>query len=164
MFMKSYKLLVVLFFSILLIVSILFILKLPTRSRVVTLGKGDCTTAHIKCAGITRVSGPHAVIYGAADKLGLKTVGDKYTFKSEIVVNYSFGWSDLPDLGWGKIYNVTDKTAVMRVTCIDGYGLKEETLIIEVVPKTFNRIDFENKDRMTPGNVNKIECELIKLY
>lgn len=159
MSMKSYKILPII------IISILFIPNLLAQSRVVTLSRGICDHAHIKCEGTTRASGPNAVIYLAAqDGWGLENAGDEYTFKSEIVVDYGFGWSDLPDKGRGKILNVTDKTAVMRVTCIDGYGLKEETLIIEVNPRTFSRIMFKDKDEMTQGVVNKIKCELIKLY
>lgn len=136
--------------------SILFVTELFAQSRVVTLSRGDYGNAHIKCHGTTRASGKTSLIYLAAqDGWGLENAGDEYTFKSEINVHYSF------DSGRGKILNVTDKTAVMRVTFIDGHGLKEEIQIIEVKPGCFSRI---LKDARTQDAVNKIECELIKLY
>lgn len=116
----------------------------------------DNNLAHIECFGTTTVSGPNSVVYGYKDKFGLRQTKDPYTFYSEICISYGF---ENGDTGRGRILNVTDKTAQVRVTCIDGYGLANNTLVIDIRPKTFSRILFDGN-----GVVNKIRCELIKLY
>lgn len=134
-----------------------FISNLYAQNKII-LSK-DNAKAHIKLPGTTTVSGPNAVVYGYKDYL--RQTKDPYTFYNELFISYGF---ESYNKGRGRILNVTGKTARVQVTCIDGQGLANNTLIIEIAPRTFSRIMFQNYDNMTHGIVNKIKCELIKLY
>lgn len=147
------------FFYAILILPMMLSIDIYAQKSVVLSVNNDL--AHINCSGTTTVSGPNAVVYGYKDMFNLRQTRDQYTFYSEICVSYDFVRGEI---GRGRILNVTDKTARMRVICIDGYGLASNTLIIEVQPKTFSRIIFDDYDRTTSGVVNQIKCELLKLY
>ena len=102
------------------------------------------------------------VVYLGKDDFGFRQVDNEpFTFYSEICCSYAFGGS-FGGYG-GKIFNVSNKTARMRVTCIDGEGLANNVLIIDVKPRTFSRIMFKSSGE-TPAICRKIKCELIRLY
>ena len=117
---------------------------------------------HIYLNGTVTVSGDHSVVYLGKDDYGFRQVDNEpFTFYSEICCSYAFGGS-FGGYG-GKIFNVSNKTARMRVTCIDGEGLANNVLIIDVKPRTFSRIMFKSSGE-APAICRKIKCELIRLY
>lgn len=129
----------------------------------------DNTEVHIYLPGTVTVSGPRSGIYLAGNSKDgefdfRQTEDDPYTFYREINFTYSFAMPGTRSVGRGKVFNVTEKTARVRLTCIDGYGLAENPIIIDVKPRTFSRIIFHKYDEDVPAAVNKIKCELIKLF
>ncbi len=114
---------------------------------------------YINCPGTTTVSGSQSVVYGYKDRL--RAADPPYTFYSTIYCSYGF---ENHDKGRGRILNVNDKTARIKVTCIDGERLASDVLILDIAPRTFSRIMFQDRDEYTKGVVRKIRCELIKLY
>lgn len=131
-----------------------------SQNRYVILDKNH-TIAHIKLRGTTTVSGESAVVYKLAESCELRQAGSNpYQFHSEICCWYDF--SDYSK-GRGKILNVSDKTAKVRVTCLDGFGLANNTIIVEVKPRTIDHIMFSS-DGYGYSECKKIKCELIKLY
>lgn len=135
--------------------------SLNSQSKSVVLDSNK-DIGHIYLNGTVTVSGDHSVVYLGKDGYGFRQVDNEpFTFYSEICCSYAFGG---PFGGYGgKIFNVSNKTARMRVTCIDGEGLANNVLIIDVKPRTFSRIMFKSSGE-TPAICRKIKCELIRLY
>lgn len=149
--MKKY--LLVLFLSLLSISSY-------SQSKSVVLDRNKAE-GRICLNGTVTVSGEHSVVYLAKDDWHFRQVENApFTFYSEICCSYAFGEYNK---GKGKIFNVSNKTARMRVTCLDGEGLANNVLIIDVKPKTFSHIMFESNGE-TLAICRKIKCDLIKLY
>lgn len=149
--MKQY--LLILFWS-------LFSITSYSQSRTVVLD-WNTDMEHIYLNGTVTVSGDHSVVYLSKDVCQLRQVKNApFTFYSEICCSYSF--QDYSK-GRGKILNVSNKNAKVKVSCIDGEGLAKNVLIIDVKPKTYSHIMFESNGE-TIAICRKIKCELIKLY
>ncbi len=124
----------------------------------------------IKLAGTVK-AGENSVIYKGRESLGASQTSnsDPNTFNCELRFSYAFAKSDeyasINNVkGSGKVFNITNKTAKVKITCIEGYGLKENSLIIDVKPRTFSRIMFRDKDNRASGFCKKLTCELLQLY
>ena len=84
---------------------------------------------------------------------GLQTVGDEYTFKSEL--HFSFAFND-EDTGRGKILNVSNYEYVVECTCYDLYGNAVSRFDVTIKPRTFSRILVHDYD----GPLSKIVCRI----
>lgn len=138
----------------------LFSISCYSQSSSVVLDRSK-EVGRIYLNGTVTVSGETSVVYKAKDDWKFRQVGnDPFTFCSEVCCSYAFGEYNK---GRGKIFNVSNKTARMRVSCVDGEGLVNNVLIIDVKPKTFSRIMFESNGEAT-AICREIKCELISLY
>ena len=93
---------------------------------------------HYMLGGTTRCSGESSIIYQAAQQgWGLQSVGDPYTFKSELYFSFAFYKEGG---GRGKILNVSDLEYTVEYTCYDMDGRAVYTESVVIVPRTFSRI------------------------
>ena len=116
---------------------------------------------HIELSGTTTVSGMYSVVYKSRESCELRQVNnEEFKFYAEICCWYNF---DEYRKGRGRILNVSDHMAKVKVTCLEGEGLSEYTIIVDVKPRTLSNIMFPSGDD-TFANCSKIKCELIDLY
>lgn len=108
---------------------------------------------HYMLGGTTRCTGGSSVIYQARETFGLQTVGDSYTYKSELCFSFAF---DDDDSGRGKILNVSDYEHTVECICYDLYGNVVSRFDVTIAPRTFSRILVNGYD----GPLSKIVCRI----
>ncbi len=108
---------------------------------------------HYMLGGTTRCSGGSSVIHQARETFGLQTVGDSYTYKSELCFSFAFNNNDS---GRGKILNVSDYEQTVECICYDLYGNAVSRFDVIIKPRTFSRISVKGYD----GPLSKIICTI----